>query len=236
MSQSSEGKLPGDLAELFKIRLLRRRVLQMALGAVVILAGLAVFAGQCGGGAAEPTAAPIATSAPATVPTATTAPATAVTATSAPAATSTPPPASGETPTSSSDFSLDVCSLLTKQEVEAAIGMAVLEPRPEVVDTFFSCGYQDPDDPDHGLVSVSTIVGADREEAEFSYEVGKKNNASISQTVDGVGEDAYWLEVFGDLNILKGNYDITIGVASEAGEDRISIAKDLAEKVLSRLP
>ena len=154
-----------------------------------------------------------------------------------PQATPTAPPATATSLAPSSGATLNACSLLTKQEVEAAIAKPVLDPQPDKVSVpqAAGCTFGDPEAPLFGLVGISVISGPDVSAAKFSYELGK-GNAGSAQTVTGLGDDAYWAEALNDLGVLKGKYDITIGVTAGAKQDRQSIAKGLASKAISRLP
>jgi hypothetical protein len=207
-----------------------RRLPLRALAALSFLTifGLVLLA-ACGGGNEESTTTPAGTRAP----TATQAP----TETQSAEATESPAAEATQTATEAPQASggeIDPCSLLTKAEVEAAIGTSVTEPEPEETANLVACNYNDPSTPIFHLVSVTVLIGANADEASDLYELAK-DNAAEAQTVGGLGDDAFWDSVFNGLEVLKGKYDFRIDVSPDDG-DELAIAKDLAAKALDRLP
>lgn len=141
---------------------------------------------------------------------------------------------------------LDPCSLLTKAEVEAGVGRPVLAPQKEEAANLVICSYGDPTAPVlqgrplSQILSISVFVGSDAQyhagavaQARDAFELGRKNAASV-QPVHGLGDDAYWDQVFRTLNVLKGKYEVEVTVASDVGG--IEVARALAAKVLPKLP
>jgi hypothetical protein len=207
-----------------------RRLPLRALAALSFLAlsGLVLLA-ACGGNNEESTATPAGTRAP----TATQAPA------ETPSAAATESPAAEATQTATaapqaSGGEIDPCALLTKAEVEAAIDTSVTEPEPEQSANLVACNYNDPNTPIFHLVSVTVLIGGDAAEAKDLYDLAK-GNAADAQTVSGIGDDAFWDSVLNGLEVLKGKYDIRIDVSPD-DLDELTAAKDLATKVVDRLP
>jgi len=189
---------------------------------VCLLGGLLVIA-ACGGDNEEST--------PSTQASGTAAATGTRTATGTPAAQATQTPAATAGP---SGAAIDPCSLLTKAEVEAAIGASVTEPEPEAAANLVACSYNDPETPIFSLVSVTVFIGGDANEASDVYEL-TKDNAADAETVGGIGNDAFWDSVLNGLEVLEGKYDVRIDVSPDGG-DELAIAKDLAAKVVDRLP
>ena len=193
---------------------------------VCLLGGLLVFA-ACGGDDEEstPSTQVVGTAAATSAATSTR------TATGTPAAEATQTPGATAEP---SGAAIDPCSLLTKAEVEAAIGASVTEPEPEAAANLVACSYNDPETPIFSLVSVTVFIGGDANEASDVYEL-TKDNAADAETVGGIGNDAFWDSVLNGLEVLEGKYDVRIDVSPDGG-DELAIAKDLAAKVVDRLP
>jgi len=212
-----------------------RRLSLKALAAVFFTALFALLLlAACGGDNEKSTATPGGTHTPAATAAATgtrvatstsAARATQTAAAATRTATATPQPSSG---------TIDACSLLTKAEVEAAIGTSVTGPEPEQSANLVACNFNDPNTPIFHLVSVSVLIGENANDASDVYELAK-SNAADAQTVGGIGNDAFWDSVLNGLEVLKGKYDIRIDVSPDGG-DQLAIAKDLAAKVVARLP
>jgi len=150
-----------------------------------------------------------------------------------PTADETEEPAATEEPVDGAAGNVDPCALVTKEEVETALGASVTEPEEEVIDPFASCYFNDPESPIFHTVTVSVVTLEDEDQARDAFELGREN----FETVTGIGEDAYWAEEpFNSLEILQGRYDVSIDVAPTDGKDELAVAKELAAKVLSRLP
>ena len=151
---------------------LQSRTLLAGIGLAALLAS-AVALAACGGGGSgskSPTAAPSGGSTAAASPTGD----------AAPAAT---------TQSQASSDEIDACTLISKADVEAAIGTAVLDPKPEQFPNLASCQFGDPGAPVFHLVSVTVVTESSAGDAKSLFDLGK-SNANDPQTVDGVGEDA----------------------------------------------
>lgn len=142
---------------------------------------------------------------------------------------------------------IDPC-VLTKEEVEAAVGRPVLAPREQEDAATASCDYRDPVATASGdsrlvfrTVGVRVLVGGGADygptavaKAKETYETNKKN-AADAQPVAGIGEDAYWDKLVTTISVLRGRYEVKVYIKSdELGG--VNVAKALAAKVLERLP
>ena len=141
---------------------------------------------------------------------------------------------------------IDPCSLLTKAEVEAAVGRSVLGPQKEQAGHLAICSYGDPavplvnGRPLSQIVTISVLVGSDAEyhagaaaQAKSAFEIGRKNAASV-QPVSGLGDDAYWDRVWRSLSVLRGEYEFEVKITADAGG--LDVARNLAAKIQERLP
>ena len=180
-----------------------------------------IFAAACGGGddgngdnSAEPAATQPVADEPTNVPTDDASP------------TSAAPPEEAE---------LDVCGLVTKAEVEAALGVPVLDGEPQQAANLFTCSFNDPEAPIFTAAGVAVFVAENDDDANEVYELAKSNAAEV-QEVDGLGEAAYWDATLNTMQILQGRYEISIDVAADDGLDQLAAAKAIAAQALSRLP
>ena len=97
------------------------------------------------------------------------------------------------------------------------------------------------------IISVATIcvfVGSDIEyyvgaeaQARDLFDTSEQNAAS-AQSINSLGEDAYWDEIFGSLNVLQGKYEISIEISLDTDDEdaALNISKELAQMVLQNLP
>jgi len=187
----------------------------IAIGIVISLAAAASMA-ACGGGSGSKSP----TSAPSGESTASASPTTA---------------ADAPTPPQASSGDLDACALVSKADVEAAIGKTVLDPKAQQFPGLASCDFNDPTSPVFRLAGVNVVTEASSSDAQSLFDFGK-SNANDPQKVDGVGEDAYWDATLNTLDTVQGKYEITIDVAPDEGVDTLTAAKAIAAKVLANLP
>ena len=148
--------------------------------------------------------------------------------------------------TQSRSGKIDPC-VLTKDEVEAAVGRSVLAPLQQEDAAIASCDYRDPVATANGnshliyrTVGVRVLVGGGSDygpdavaKAKSAYATGKKD-AAEPQSVAAIGEDAYWDRFISTLSVLRGRYELKIAVKADSGA--LDIAKTLAVKALDRLP
>ena len=175
---------------------------------------------------------------------------TAATVTSAPpgASTDTPDstagstgPGSEATPAESSAgaVDLDVCSLLTQEEVEAAIGQPAGAPAfTPLGEAFAAQGLGGGDcrfeaDGITPVVALTVLIWRDAETARSSFEFG-----SSSQAVEGIGDGARSTQPIGEISVLSGHYEVSLDIyfASEDDDAEFEMARELVEIAVSRLP
>jgi hypothetical protein len=139
-----------------------------------------------------------------------------------------------DVPDSSGD--VDVCALLTTDEVEAAIGNPVSDARPDIAN---SCVW-DTDDPDLRNVSVHLLTGPTQEQCVAALE----GDDQLSEA-DGFGEPAFtsYNPASGGLADVvactdQGQLQVIVnGGLSESGNeaDLRAAADELAQEALDRL-
>ena len=128
---------------------------------------------------------------------------------------------------------VDVCALLTKEEVEAVIGMtAGSAQREESPAPYFGCRYEE--DGLSQIVSIGVLAWVDAEEAEASFEFG----ADQYPAVEGLGDRAYNSQPIDDVSVLAGRYELSVGLyfVSDDDEAELAMASELAAMALDRLP
>ena len=147
---------------------------------------------------------------------------------------------------------LKACELLTKADVEAALGVTVDEPLAsfqENKDIRFwmsQCSYysKNPESPKKGRgvgLMIQNSRNADPVKALEDYTASLKKalgDAYNAQTIDGVGARAVWNGSVKQLTIFEGSYMLIVSMVSPGQEERVVLetAKTLAKKVLSKLP
>jgi hypothetical protein len=128
---------------------------------------------------------------------------------------------------------IDVCALVTEEEVEAIIGMAAGPAQPEEsAPPFFGCRYEE-----EGLsqtVTIGLLAWNDADEAESSFDFG----ADQYPAVEGIGDRAYNSQPIDDLSVLAGRYELSVGLyfVSDDDEAELAMAIELAQLALDRLP
>lgn len=156
----------------------------------------------------------------------------ATSATGTPLATSSPaPPAGGE--------ELDVCTLISKDEVEDILGQTVGDP------VFASMGGAGAAAGLTGgdcrfeatgvtpIVSVSLLAWSDEEDAESSFSL-----FTVAEEIEGIGDRAISTQPVGDIAVLKGHYELSVDLffVNEDDAADLEMAREIAELVVSRLP
>lgn len=135
-------------------------------------------------------------------------------------------------------------ALLDQAELEAALGRPVLPPTCELVANLNCCSYGDPDAPMVAAASLCVFTGSDAgyfagaaAQATEYFETSK-SNAAAAQAVSGLGQDAYWDEIFNSLNVLSGSYQISLEISFDGDDDKVNLAtaKALMATAVRRLP
>jgi hypothetical protein len=152
------------------------------------------------------------------------------------------PAETSSTPVAASQ--VDACALLGQADVEATLGRPVLPPTSELVANLGCCSYGDPEAPVVSAASLCVFTGSDA--GYFAGAVAQaaevfqtsKNNAAAAQTVSGLGDDAYWDEIFNSLTLLSGPHQISLEISFDGDDDEANLAaaKALMAKALERLP
>jgi hypothetical protein len=127
---------------------------------------------------------------------------------------------------------IDSCALLTRAEVEAALGKPVGEPVRGDVAPVYSCSFATAEKIES--VSVNATVYDSAQQAQDAYAMAIRINSYEEFT--GLGERAYVSPIF-DVTVLKGRYELSVDVTSSGEKDAdIQKAKELAGFALARLP
>jgi hypothetical protein len=129
----------------------------------------------------------------------------------------------------------DACSLLQKAEVEAAVGRPVKAPVADTAANLQTCSFIDPHDP-AGLDNVVLLAVLTASNATAAREVLEiaRTNAAGATPVTGIGDIAFWDELLRSLEVVKGAYEVSIHLSSDAGG--LPTARKLVQQALSRLP
>jgi hypothetical protein len=142
---------------------------------------------------------------------------------------------------------LDACELLTKADVEAVYGSVVGEPKSKALGSrpywVSMCNY-DNAHTDAPMLSVGLLVKAHGEAAgpETAYdahlaELREELGDALDMTpVAGVGARAGWSASTSQLTVFEGPYQLILSAAGRFAGDRLTLAKQSADRVLGRLP
>ena len=186
---------------------------------VALLAAVAALSIACGGDSGDGTTA---NSDPTEAPRSTN---------PAPTAAATSRPASSQ-----SGAQLDACALLTKAEVEAAVGASVLDPESEVEvpGKIVHCDFNSPRFPTLQVVRVTLFFGSDAEAKSFF------DPPPDDMEIRNLGDDASWNQLLGTLTVLKGRYVVGVQATTAGGavanDKRLTVAQALAPKAVAKAP
>jgi len=203
----------------------RHRMPLRALGVLsfAALSGLILLA-ACGGDDGESTATPGGTRTPAATA--------AATGTRTAAATSSPRATQAGTATpQASTGEIDPCALVTKAEAEAIVGESLDEPVVTITELLVGCLYSTPD---FDSVNVDVLIYDDEDQAESGFQLAIDINDYPE--VEGIGDRAYDSRPIGEITVLEGKYELSVGVSVEGGDADFETAKDVAAKAVDRLP
>ncbi len=158
----------------------------------------------------------------------------AATATNDQAGTATSEPA-GSTATSADaggDDAIDVCALLSPEEVSTALGAEAPEGESEApVPPFFGCDW----DTGEQSLAVSVIKWPNEDDAKSSMDLETENNDYPA--IDGLGDEAYNTQPIDDVTVRAGRYEISIGLSfvSDDDEEELARATEVARIIVSGL-
>jgi hypothetical protein len=141
---------------------------------------------------------------------------------------------------------VDACALLTKADVEAVYGLVVGEPNRKALGSgpfwVSMCNY-DNAQTDAPMLSVGILVkphgAADPAQAyaddvdELRRELG---DVAVPVAVEGLAGPAGWDAETGQLTVFVGPYQIILTSMGRFSGDRLSLGKQIAERVSGRLP
>jgi hypothetical protein len=125
--------------------------------------------------------------------------------------------------------------MVTQADVEAAIGASVLPPALTQFPNYAYCDFNDPNASGLRLLTASVVRGSSATDAKDGFDLSK-GNANSPQAVAGLGDDAFWDDTLGTLDIVTGQYEVSVDVAPLDNLDRVAAAKTIATKVLAHLP
>jgi hypothetical protein len=137
------------------------------------------------------------------------------------------------TSTGGTGVSIDVCALVTAEEIEAIVGEPIAEGEAEEsAPPFFGCRYESDDIT--RVVTIGVIAWDDADDAEASFDIG----ADQYEAVEGIGDRAYRSQPINDITVLSGRYEISVGLyfVSEDDDDEFEMAREIASTVIDRLP
>lgn len=138
------------------------------------------------------------------------------------------------------------CDLLTAKEAKSLLGnrtMGTSNTAPQIsADNATSqCGYADGNPKTEEMIVIAVIVragvndeGVARNNTDFAAARPEKG----VQDVEGVGDDAFFNEANGQLNVLDGRnwFILSYGVGSDPLSNTLADAKKLANEILDRSP
>lgn len=127
--------------------------------------------------------------------------------------------------------SIDACSLLTPDEIKAALGVDMKAGVPQTTDNQVECEWDSQKDSDAVGVSVSVATYDDALWKTLS-------SAGNAKPISGFGEAAFTgVPHAGDISIKQGGYEIDLGIVDFTLDNAKvgASAQSLAKLVLSRL-
>jgi hypothetical protein len=127
---------------------------------------------------------------------------------------------------------MDACALITQAEAEQTLGKATGPGQPEVTPPIYACSYETSD---FDLVQIVVVIYDDNTQAQDAYQMAIDINGYPE--LSDLGDRAYNAQPIFDVNVLRGNLEISIDV-SDSSDDQAQLQKaiDLARLVLIRLP
>ncbi|MDO8614846.1 MAG: hypothetical protein Q7T33_03795 [Dehalococcoidia bacterium] len=126
---------------------------------------------------------------------------------------------------------IDACALITREEVEAAVGKSVGDGESQNTPPVFGCTYRSAD---FDLVHVAVVVWDSAEQAGDVFQLAIDNNDYPE--IEGIGDRAYDARPLFGITVLNGKYEVSVDVISGGDEDEFELAKDLVKKAVDRLP
>lgn len=149
--------------------------------------------------------------------------------TSDPDASATSEGAAGSNP--DGEDGINPCSLVTKEEAEAALGKPVADAeRPEVAQGLI-CQFVGSEGADVWQLQILVTQTGSAESMTSAFASARESIAETNpEDVSGIGDEAFWIPGANQLNIREGNTYIIV-----AGDASLDVLKGVAEKALGRL-
>ena len=134
---------------------------------------------------------------------------------------------------------LDVCSLISKAEVDGILGQTTGDPVfNSMGDAGAAAGLTGGDCRFEAtgvtpVVSISVLAWRDQDDAESSFSA-----FTAAEEIEGLGDRAVNTQPVGDVSVLRGRYEISVDLYFVDEDDSVELgmAREIAEIVLSRLP
>jgi len=146
----------------------------------------------------------------------------------------TPSEASGSDSGAATSEDIDVCALVTQDEVSGVIGTQAGEATGENDSalSYFGCRYEE--DGITAGVSIGVWAFPNESEARSFFEFGYDDYPAV----EGIGDDAYRSQPLGEISVLDGRYEVDVFLffVAEDPDEEFEMARQLAQMVLDRLP
>ena len=128
------------------------------------------------------------------------------------------------------DTPVDICGLLTLDEVETALGIPVEEGAPSNDGDFYACDWAASDETTFSSLTVEFFAGSDSEN-EYYFDL-----TGDAEEINGLGDRAQYTDLIG-LEILTDHYEIAISLYAFDLEDAVVRTNTLAlgQALIARL-
>ena len=133
---------------------------------------------------------------------------------------------------------MEACSLLTRAEVEAAVGTSVAQPAPDTGRLgevpFSHCTYNLKNDPELVAVLLTVYTYKSEPEVRAFVENARKEVGAETIPVMGIGDVAYWWKDKATLFVSEDEHIVSVFLGPGVDES-LKAAQNIAQKVLNRI-